>query len=101
MSTPSDAPLIPMETLTRIAPAIRVLAHPVRLRLVELMLEGELPVGELARRVGVRPNVASQHLSTMRAHGLLSSRRHGKEVHYQVVGPEAIHLISCIRTNHT
>lgn len=91
--------LIPMETLEEVAPALRVLAHPVRLRIVEVLLRCEVPVGELAEIAGVAPNVASQHLNSMRAHGIVTASRRGKEVYYRVAAPEAPLLISCIRAH--
>jgi ArsR family transcriptional regulator, zinc-responsive transcriptional repressor len=93
--------MIPMETLEVVARALRVLAHPVRLKLVELLLDEEVPVGELADRVGIAPHVASQHLNNLRAHGLLAARRDGKSVLYRVVGPEAVNVIECIRRHYT
>lgn len=101
MSTTVESTMIPVQTLEAVARALRVLAHPVRLRLVELLLEEEIPVGELADRAGIAPHVASQHLNNLRAHGLLAARRDGKNVLYRVVGPEAVNVIECIRRHYT
>lgn len=93
--------LIPLEILERVAPALRVLAHPVRLKLIELLMLERVAVGELAERAGVAPNVASQHLNALRAHGMVRAERDGKHVYYRVVGPEAVNLVECIRLHHT
>lgn len=88
-----------MEVLERMAAALRVLAHPCRLKMVELLMEQDLTVGELAEALKIPANACSQHLNLMRAHGLLSHRRHGKEVYYQVADPSAANVIRCIRRN--
>lgn len=88
-----------MAVLERMAAALRVLAHPHRLKMVELLMERDLTVGELAEALDIPPNACSQHLNLMRAHGLLAHRRHGKEVHYRVENPSAANVIRCIRRN--
>ena len=90
-----------METLERVAAALRVLAHPHRLKMVELLAGLEYSVGELAEELGIPPNAASQHLNLRRAHGLLSSHRVGKAVHYRVDDPSALNIIDCIRRHET
>src|ERR1700712_3223470 len=73
-----------MESTAPIAPArwelYRLLAEPVRLRLLALAAEEELAIGELAEllREG-QPNV-SRHVSPLRKAGLLSMRKHGTRV---------------------
>lgn len=88
---------IPMRALENIALALRVLAHPIRLRIVELLETSDLSVGELAEQLDVPQSACSQHLNLMRAHGLLSSRREGKTVYYQVAHPAARNILQCIR----
>ena len=88
---------IPMEVLERMAGSLRVLAHPYRLKIVELLMEQDLTVGELAGALDMPSSACSQHLNLMRAHGLLTSRRNGKAVYYQVDNPSAANVIKCIR----
>ena len=47
------------------AECLKTLAHPVRLRIVQLLLHGRYTVGELAEDCGVPDNVASEHLRLM------------------------------------
>ena len=86
----------PPEVWQRAAAALRVLAHPQRLAIVERLLEEELTVGELAAALEIPPAACSQHLSLMRAHGLLAAGRRGRSVYYRVVDPAAVHVIRCI-----
>ena len=89
-----------MEVLERVSAALRVLSHPHRLKIVELLLTGEMPVGELADRLGLAPNAVSQHLNMMKAHGLLTCRREGRTILYQADNPDARNIINCIRKYH-
>ena len=62
--------------LDDIASTLRVLGHPVRLRMLGL-LHDEMAVGQLAARLDVAQPVASQHLRQLRDHGLVQVRREG------------------------
>jgi len=88
---------IPLDVLERVAAALRVLAHPHRLKIAELLMHRDLTVGELAAELGIPPNACSQHLNRMRACGLLAARRQGKAVHYRVTHPSALNVIRCIQ----
>ena len=88
-----------MTVLEQAADTLRVLGHPQRLRMVELLSEHALTVGELADRLGMAPHACSQHLSIMRAHGILRKTRNGRSIYYAVDHPSALTVIDCIR-NH-
>jgi ArsR family transcriptional regulator len=66
------------------AEMFRVLGHPVRVRMLELLRDGELPVRELQRELDLDSSGASQHLAALRKLGLLESRREGTSVYYRV-----------------
>ena len=89
----------PAEALIRVAAALRVLAHPQRLRIVERLMEADLTVKALAEALEMTPSACSQHLGLMRAHGLLAGRRDGRSVRYRVADPAAVNVIRCIH-NH-
>ena len=88
---------IPMEVLEATARILRVLAHPHRLKIIELIAKQELTVGDVAEMVGIPPNACSQHLNIMKAHGVVGSRRNGKTIHYRVENPHALNVLACIR----
>lgn len=88
---------IPDEALDMAAAALRVLAHPQRLRIVEAIERRPRSVGEIAEIVGLPQAACSQHLSNMRAHGLLRASREGREVHYAIADPRAVAVLDCIR----
>ncbi len=87
-----------MAVLEQTAAVLRVLAHPHRLKIVELLMgRGKLRVGDLAEALQLAPSAVSQHLSHMRAHQILSVRREGRAAYYFVNNPNATHVIECIR----
>ncbi len=88
-----------MAVLDRMSAALKVLAHPHRLKAVELLCDHELSVGELAAQMSLPPAACSQHLNLMRAHGLLRASRRGRVVYYEVCNPSARNVIQCIRTH--
>jgi DNA-binding transcriptional ArsR family regulator len=64
--------------------AIDAIAHPGRRALLRLVLDRELPVGELAERIGVSQPAASQHLKVLRDAGLVRGRVDGRRRLYRV-----------------
>lgn len=78
------------------AECLKVLAHPVRLRMVQLLLCGAYTVGELADDCDIQSNTASEHLRLMQRCGLLSSEKEGRKVYYQTCEPHLIRLMECI-----
>jgi len=64
--------------------AIVAISHPSRRAMLRLVLDRELPVGELAGRLGVSQPAASQHLKVLRDAGLVRGRVDGRRRLYQV-----------------
>ncbi len=91
--------LIPMERLEQAASVLRVLSHPHRLRICDLLLNQRVPVSAIAEHLNIPSNAASQHLNIMRAHGLLAAEREGKAVYYRVVDPRAGWVLDCLRSH--
>jgi len=80
------------------AECLKTLAHPVRLRMVQLLLNGRYTVGELAEDCGVPDNVASEHLRLMQRCGYFTSEREGRKVFYQVAEPHLEDIMNCIES---
>jgi DNA-binding transcriptional ArsR family regulator len=85
------------KVLEQCADSLRVLAHPARLRIVELLEAKRLSVGELAEALAKPQAVVSQHLARMRAVGLLAVERAGRSSYYRVANPACPALLACIR----
>ena len=82
--------------LEQAAECLRTLAHPHRLRLVQLLLQGEFWVGELAEACELPSAMASEHLRLMQRCGLLESEKRGRRVFYRVADPHLGALLKCI-----
>jgi len=86
------------EAFAEAAECLKTLAHPVRLRMVQLLLHGRYTVGELAEDCGVPDNLASEHLRLMQRCGFLTSERDGRRVYYQVAEPHLKNLMNCVES---
>ena len=88
---------IEQDRIERAAAVLKTVAHPLRLRIVELLEGGERSVTELKELLGVTQPLTSQHLSQMRMRGVLASRRDGAQVYYSIANPDVVKVIHCIR----
>ena len=86
------------QAFAQAAECLKTLAHPVRLRMVQLLLHSRYTVGELAEDCNVPDNVASEHLRLMQRCGLLTSERDGRRVYYQVAEPHLQNIMDCIES---
>jgi DNA-binding transcriptional ArsR family regulator len=75
----------------------RMLGHPARVRILELLRDGEQSVGALQAELGLDSSGTSQHLTAMRRMGLLESRREGTSVYYRVADPRMFQLLETAR----
>jgi len=72
----------------------RVLGHPARVRILELLREGERSVGALQTELGLDSGGTSQHLAALRRIGLVESRREGTSVYYRVDDERVFDLLA-------
>lgn len=75
----------------------RVLGHPVRVRILELLRDGERVVGDLQATLDINSSGTSQHLGALRKQGVLESRREGTSVFYRVKDPRTFQLLELAR----
>lgn len=72
---------------------LRVLANEDRLMLLCQLTQQEACVSELEELLGIHQPTLSQQLSVLRAEGIVSTRREGKKIYYQVSDPRAISVL--------
>src|SRR6266511_5098376 len=72
----------------------RVLGHPARVRILELLRDGERSVGALQAELGLDSGGTSQHLAALRRIGLVESRREGTSVFYRVDDERVFDLLA-------
>lgn len=96
MARRSAMPGLSMPAMQRAADTLRLLAHPVRLKLLELLVAHRHTVGELAAIVGQPPNAVSQHLMKLKAGGVLRREQRGRRVFYTVAHAGAIGVLRAV-----
>jgi DNA-binding transcriptional ArsR family regulator len=75
----------------------KALAHPARIRVLELLSEREHSVSEMLPEVGIEPAHLSQQLSVLRRMNLVTTRKEGSAVFYSLVSPQVAELLAVAR----
>jgi ArsR family transcriptional regulator, arsenate/arsenite/antimonite-responsive transcriptional repressor len=75
----------------------RMLGHPVRIRVLELLQDGPLPVRDLRAATEVEPSGLSQQLAVLRRSGIVTSTRDGSTVVYALAGGDVADLLKAAR----
>lgn len=74
------------------------LAHPLRIRLLELLADGqEHSVADLQRSTDLEASHLSQHLAVLRRHRLVASDRRASHVYYRITHPDVAELLAAAR----
>ena len=76
------------------AELFKALAHPARIRALEVLADGERSVSELQPLVGIESSHLSQQLGVLRRAGLVTTRREGSSVYYAVKDPLLVDLLA-------
>lgn len=76
----------------------RALGHPVRVRILQLLRDGELSVGTLQAELDLDSSGTSQHLAALRKQGLVTSRKDGTSVYYAVKDERTLMLLQLAKT---
>lgn len=80
----------------REAEILKVLGHPIRLKIVAGLLSQSCNVKKIWECLGLPQATVSQHLALLKSKGIIEGRREGTEVFYSVVSPEATGLIHAL-----
>ena len=88
-------PLTSLESLEQAAECLKALAHPHRLRIIQMLLKECYTVGELADACGIPSNMASEHLRFMQRCGFLSNDKEGRR-NYYFIEPHLAKIMACI-----
>ncbi len=98
MPEPLDKPTLSAEKLEFASSMFKMLGHPLRLQLVELLdVYGEKTVNELAELCQQSQPTVSLYLNRLKTLGLLGSRRSGNQTYYFLAHPKIPTLLDCIR----
>jgi ArsR family transcriptional regulator len=78
------------------ADVLRAIAHPIRLQVIELLENRELCVGQISEALGEKQAITSQQLNIMKNRGILTSRREGTKVFYQLDNRNVTQVLNCV-----
>jgi ArsR family transcriptional regulator len=82
------------ELLDLKANVLKALGQPTRLKILELLRNGERCVCEIFPAIKEEQSNVSRHLALMKAAGILASRKQGQMVHYRVRDPQVFKLLN-------
>lgn len=80
------------------AELFKALGHPVRIRALELLSEGDQPVSTLLQEIGIEASHLSQHLTVLRRAGVVAKSRQGNTVTYTLVDGSLATMLDAART---
>ncbi|MBA8825469.1 ArsR family transcriptional regulator [Saccharopolyspora lacisalsi] len=89
----SPEPQRPTSTLSEAGELLRALAAPVRIAIVLQLHSAERCVHELVDALGVSQPLISQHLRVLKTAGIVTGKRHGREVVYRLVDEHLAHIV--------
>lgn len=84
------------ELLDLKANVLKALGQPTRLKILELLRNGERCVCEIFPAIKEEQSNVSRHLALMKAAGILASRKEGQMVHYRVRDPQVFKLLDSV-----
>ncbi len=96
MSTKNKTKRTSLEALSQAAECLRTLAHPHRLRMIQMLLAGRYTVGELAEACEIPSHMASEHLRLLQRSGFLKPEKDGRFVYYSVAEPHLANIMACV-----
>ena len=88
--------LMSLPSLEEASECLKTLAHPYRLRMVQMMLRGRYTVGELADACEIASPLASEHLRLMKLCGMLTAEKEGRKTFYRVAEPHLADIMRCV-----
>ena len=97
---PPRAPVVSISSdsalASELAELLKAVAHPVRLRIVAVLCEGDETVTALAERLGASQAIVSQQLRILRSQGLVAAERENGFARYWLVERNLRGLVGCI-----
>ena len=96
----SQSPAVDAAKMERAAAMLKVLAHPKRMAIVDLLgREEKLTVTRIYTELDMPQAIASQHLITLKDRGVLTSVKSGTKIYYSLLVPHLTEVIRCLEEN--
>ncbi|HHW30962.1 MAG TPA: winged helix-turn-helix transcriptional regulator [Clostridiaceae bacterium] len=88
--------MIDMKQYEKKAELLKALAHPHRLCIVKGLMENNCNVTHIQNCLGLPQSTVSQHLSKLKAAGIIEGKREGSNICYSVVNKDVINIIKVL-----
>ncbi|MBO9314082.1 MAG: winged helix-turn-helix transcriptional regulator [Chloroflexus sp.] len=85
-------------TVTKQARLFKALMHPIRIKILDILREGEACVCHVEAVLGLRQAYVSQQLAVLRKSGLIADRRDGPNIYYRITQPEILSILDLAQT---
>jgi DNA-binding transcriptional ArsR family regulator len=79
------------------ADVCKIFANAKRLEIISLLKDREIPANELLEKIGLSKANLSQHMSVLKAKGVVVTRREGVNVYYRIANPKIIQACNLMR----
>ena len=76
---------------------LKVMAHPVRLKILQGLVSNECNVGDMVKRLDLPQSTVSQHLSLLRNKGTITPRKEGVRTCYRVDSQKVKDVLEVLR----
>jgi DNA-binding transcriptional ArsR family regulator len=85
-----------VDKLEMAASKLRSMAHPMRIAIIDLLMDKQLSVTEIYEKLNIEQASASHHLNILKSKGVLVSKRNGKKIFYSLKSTTLTEIIDCI-----
>lgn len=86
-----------VRAIEKAARMLKVIGHPLRLKLIEGLEEGEMCVNEIQKTLGTSQAIVSQQLSILKQQGIVRPQRRGNKIFYSILTRSVLSILDCIR----
>ena len=75
---------------------LKALGHPIRLRMVEGLLENECNVTKITDILNIPQSTTAQHLGILKSRGIIGARKEGVKTCYKVIDKRVKRIVSAL-----
>jgi DNA-binding transcriptional ArsR family regulator len=86
------------EQIVDVSDLLKSMGHPIRLKILCLLRENELPVGELQAKIQTTSGNISQHLAILRNQGIIAYRKDANFIYNSISDPRVLLLMETLKT---
>jgi DNA-binding transcriptional ArsR family regulator len=92
-----DEPSVELQSYESQTQLLKVLTHPARLAILDILRDGEHCVCHMEAHLGLRQSYISQQVAVLREAGIIQDRRDGWNVFYRVADPKIYSILEAVR----